>query len=73
MGIGGALATPGWRSLAHDPGTPAGVSPEVTPFVDPLPIPAESVPVMQGRTRIHTLVMRAGLARLHRDLPRTVV
>lgn len=73
MGLGAVLTSPGRRAWSHEPGTPAGVSPELTPFVDPLPIPPESVPVLHGRTRIHTLVMQAGLARLHRDLPRTVI
>ena len=48
-------------------------SPALEPFVDPLPVPPVLVPVVRGKTRLYTLTMKAGLARLHRDLPTTVV
>ena len=72
-GAAGWLASSQWRMRAHDPGMPAGSSPVLTPFVDPLPIPPASIPRRQGKTQCHTLVMRAGLTRLHRDLPLTTI
>ncbi len=73
LGAAGGLVSPPWSARAHEPGAPSSSSPLLTPFVDPLPVPPVSEPMMQGKTRIHTLVMRAGLARLHRDLPKTVI
>lgn len=45
----------------------------LTPFVDALKIPPVLTPVMRGKTRLYTLTMKAGLAKVHRDLPTTVV
>lgn len=54
------------RSLAKS-------SPILTPFVDALRIPPVLAPAVRGKTHFYTLTMRAGLAKLHRDLPTTVV
>ena len=56
---------------ASQPG--AKTSPPLEPFVEPLRIPPVLNPVVRGKTHFHTLTMRAGLAKLHRDLPPTVV
>jgi len=51
----------------------SGSSPFLTPFVDPLRIPPVLTPVVRGKTQFHTMTMRAGLVKVHRDLPTTVV
>jgi spore coat protein A, manganese oxidase len=48
-------------------------SPLLTPFVDPLRIPPTLVPAVRGKTHFYALTMKAGFAKLHRDLPTTVV
>ena len=48
-------------------------SPPLTPFQDALRIPPVLKPVVRGKTHFYTLTMKAGLAKLHRDLPTTVV
>ncbi len=73
LGAAGWMAAPPLRLAAHEPGAASEASPVLEPFVDRLPIPRDSVPVMHGKTAHHTLVMKAGLTRLHRDLPRTVI
>lgn len=72
-GAAGWLASHRWPAHAHEPGAPASSSPRLTPFVDALPIPPISVPRYRGKTQHHTLVMQAGLTRLHRDLPPTMI
>lgn len=52
---------------------PAGMSPTLTPFVDALRIPPVLKPTLRGKTQFYTLTMRAALAKLHRDLPTTVI
>jgi spore coat protein A, manganese oxidase len=66
LGIAALLASPR-RVLAEDS------SPLLTPFLDPLRIPPVLTPVVRGKTHYYTLTMRAGLTRLHRNLPRTVI
>lgn len=51
----------------------AETSPVLTPFVDPLRIPPVLTPTVRGKTQFYTLTMQAGFAKLHRDLPRSVV
>jgi len=51
----------------------SGVSPMLAPFVDPLRIPPVLTPVLRGKTEYYTMTMRAGLAKIHRDLPTTVI
>jgi len=74
LGAAALWALPAGR-LAASEGHGGGsiASPNLTPFVDPLPIPAESRPLMRGGVAHHTLVMKAGLAKLHRDLPMAVI
>jgi spore coat protein A len=72
LGLAGALATPR-RLFAQHQQPLSGTSPVLTPFVDALPVPPVLQPVLRGKTRFHTLTMRAGLAKLHRDLPAAVV
>ena len=48
-------------------------SPVLEPFVDPLRIPPVLNPIVRGKTHFYTMTMKAGLAKLHRDLPTTVV
>ncbi|HYG21952.1 MAG TPA: multicopper oxidase family protein [Verrucomicrobiae bacterium] len=52
---------------------PSGNSPALAPFVDALRIPPVLNPVMRGKTAHYTMTMRAGLSKVHRDLPATVV
>ncbi|MDB6055128.1 MAG: Spore coat protein [Verrucomicrobiales bacterium] len=52
---------------------PSGTSPVLSPFVDALRIPPVLTPVMRGKTQHYTMTMRAGLTKVHRDLPMTVV
>ena len=52
---------------------PSASSPWLDLFADPLRIPPVLTPVMRGKTQFYTTTMRAGLAKVHRDLPRTVV
>src|SRR4051794_21638533 len=52
---------------------PGGTSPTLIPFVNALKIPPVLSPVMRGKTQYYTMTMQAGLAKLHRDLPTTVV
>lgn len=54
------------RSLAKS-------SPALTPFVDALRIPPVLTPAVRGKTHFYTLTMKAGLSKLHRDLPTTIV
>ena len=75
LGAAGMAGGP-WRLLAHndDPHLPAaGSSPILAPFQNALPIPPVLQPVRRGKTQFYTLTMRAGLAKLHRDLPSTVI
>lgn len=51
----------------------SGTSPPLMPFVDALRIPSVITPTLRGKTQFYTLTMRAGLAKLHRDLPTTVI
>src|SRR6188768_3621354 len=51
----------------------AGTSPRLTPFVDALRIPPVLKPTLRGKTQFYTMTMRAGLAKVHRDLPATVI
>ena len=48
-------------------------SPVLAPFVSPLRIPPVLTPIVRGKTHFYTLTMKAGLSKLHRDLPTTVV
>src|SRR5438045_3186346 len=48
-------------------------SPVLTPFVDALRIPPVLTPAIRGKTHFYALKMKAGLSKLHRDLPTTVV
>lgn len=52
---------------------PVLASPALTPFQDPLRIPPVLSPVVRGKTHHYTLTMKAGFAKLHRDLPTTLV
>ena len=61
------------RVLADMDMDPSGTSPALTPFLDALVIPPVLKPIMRGKTQFYTLTMRAALAKLHRDLPTTVV
>src|ERR1044071_2197511 len=54
-------------------GSVAKSSPFLTPFVDPLRLPPVLRPALRGKTHFYALTMKAGLAKLHRDLPTTVV
>src|SRR3954464_12734260 len=51
----------------------SGTSPALTPFVDALRIPPVLTPTLRGKTQFYTLTMQAGLAKVHRDLPTTVI
>lgn len=51
----------------------SGRSPTLTPFVDALRVPPVLKPTLRGKTQFYTMTMRAGLAKVHRDLPTTVV
>jgi spore coat protein A len=62
------------RLLAISPHSHAsGTSPRLAPFQDPLRIPPVLTPIARGKTSFYTMTMRAGLTKLHRDLPPTVV
>jgi len=52
---------------------PSGSSPLLTAFVDALRVPPVLAPVKRGKTQFYTITLRAALAKVHRDLPRTVV
>lgn len=66
FGVAAILSTPR-RLFAED------ASPLLTPFKDPLRIPPVLAPVVRGKTDYYTLTMKAGLTKLHSDLPRTVI
>ncbi len=51
----------------------SGTSPSLLPFQDALRIPPVLTPVLRGKTQFYTMTMQAGLAKVHRDLPSTVV
>src|SRR5262245_41798624 len=68
-----ALAMMPRRVLADMDMDPSGTSPVLTPFVDALRIPPVLAPVMRGKTQHYTSTMKAALAKLHRDLPMTVI
>jgi len=68
-----ALAMMPRRVLADMDMDPSGTSPVLTPFVDALRIPPVLSPVMRGKTQHYTITMKAALAKLHRDLPMTVI
>ena len=68
-----ALALLPRKLLAQMDMDPAGTSPALTPFVDALRIPPVATPVVRGKTQFYTMTMRAALAKLHRDLPSTVI
>jgi spore coat protein A len=71
LGLGGLVSTR--RRLLADDHPPSGTSPALTPFVDALRIPPVLPPVTRGKTQLYTLTMKAGLAKVHRDLPTTVI
>ncbi len=73
LGLAGLMLSPRGLFAEHHPQTPSGMSPMLEPFVDPLQIPPVLTPVMRGKTRLYTLTMKAGLAKVHRDLPTTVI
>jgi spore coat protein A len=69
-----ALAFPGLPLRAEDMDMePSGASPALTPFVDALRIPPVLTPVMNGKTALYTVTMKAGFSKIHRDLPKTVI
>jgi spore coat protein A len=72
LGLAGLLAAPRGLFAQHQP-MPSGSSPVLAPFVDALRVPPVLQAAVRGKTRFHTLTMRAGLMKLHRDLPTSVV
>jgi spore coat protein A len=72
LGFAGLVLAPR-RLLAQMNMDPNGSSPPLTPFVDALRIPPVLTPVLRGKTECYTVTMKAGLAKVHRDLPLTVI
>jgi spore coat protein A len=66
-----ALCLPRPRALAHGVEVHNYVSPPLTPFVDPLPIPPVLKPVVRKGIEYYTLTMKPGAQKCHRDLPVT--
>lgn len=66
-----ALGLPLRRVLAQGHGGGHGSTPVLTPFVDPLPIPALLKPKKVGKNDTYILTMKAGSVQCHRDLPFT--
>jgi spore coat protein A len=73
MGIAALLASPRSLFAGAGHGHSSGESPMLTPFQDALRIPPVLSPVTRGKTHLYTLTMKAGISKLHRDLPATVV
>jgi spore coat protein A len=68
-----ALAFTPRRVLGQMNMEPSGASPWLTMFADPLRIPPVLTPIQRGKTQFYSLTLRAGLAKVHRDLPATPV
>ena len=64
LGVAAVLSAP--RRLLADE-----ASPVLAPFKDALRIPPVLAPVVRGKTDYYTITMKAGLTKLHSDLPRT--
>jgi FtsP/CotA-like multicopper oxidase with cupredoxin domain len=68
-----ALAFSPRRVLGQMNMGPSGSSPWLDMFVDPLRIPPVLTPDMRGKTQFYDMTLRAGLTKVHRDLPPTTV
>lgn len=74
LGLGAAAALGNRGAVrAQTHGGHAATTPDLEPFVDPLPIPTVLKPKKIGARDMYVLTMKEGVAKCHRDLPPTSI